>query len=122
MKTEFKNIFFYWLLVGLIGFMLIWNIISLIFQFNLLTFLPITIQIFLLYLILSKNKYAKIGIKIWTILFVITAFGLQFLGKTLKIFADGFIAFNPAEYFRVLFFLIIGILILVFTVKTVVVK
>ena len=46
--------------------------------------LPIAIQGVLLFLIFSKNKNAKIGIKIWAIILML-GYGISFLAKLLKI-------------------------------------
>ncbi|MDO5614752.1 MAG: hypothetical protein Q4G16_01070 [Cruoricaptor ignavus] len=121
-KTYFQNNTFYWLLILFIGTLIAWNTFFLFSRFEFIIFLPIIIQTILLYLIVTKNKYAKLGIKIWTIFFLIIAYGLQFFGQTLKFFATNFTEFDGLNYFRVLLFLVIGIFLLIFTNKTVEVK
>ncbi len=118
MKAEFKNLYFYWGVIIFISTLLLYNSIYLIKNFNLLTLLPILIQIILLYLIFTKNKNVKIAIKIWIIIFIIIGFGLQFLGKLIKYIASDFSEFNSIEFLTIVTFLIIGIIILIFTNKT----
>lgn len=62
------------------------------------------------------------GIKIWVIIFLIIGFGLQFLGKTLKFIGSGFTEFNLIEFSSSLLFMIVGIVILLFSNKFIVIK
>lgn len=119
MKTKFINPTFYYLLIIFISILLIYNIFSLINKFDLIILIPILIQTLLLYLIISKNKFAKIAIKIWTIIFLIVGSSFQIIGKILLLISYGFLEEKIIEFISILPILIIGILILVFTNKTV---
>jgi len=122
MKVVFKNLYFYWFVIIFISALLLYNSIYLINNFTLITLLPVIIQIVLLYLIFTKNKNVKIAIKIWIIVFILIGFGLQFLGKFLKFIASDFAEFNPIEILKIILFLIIGFIILIFSNKTIEIK
>jgi len=81
--------------------------------------LPASIQTVLLILIISGHQYAKIGIKIWTITFLVAASGLEFLGKMLQDLENNFSDPDLRFYITTGFTLIIGLLLTEFTNKTV---
>ena len=119
MKTYFNNITFYWILISLISLLLLLNLLTFIVTINPIALLPIIIQSVLLYLMFTKHKYAKIGIKIWTILFLIIANGLQFLGAILQIIGGGNPNTTILDYLKFLILILIGVGILIFTNKTI---
>lgn len=118
-KSSFNNKGFYWALITLITGMLIWNFYLTITQSKLLGLLPISIQSTLLGLIFTKHKYAKIGIKVWAILFLSIASGLQFLGRLIQDFAEGFENVVIQHYLITGITIMLGVLIVIYTNKTV---
>lgn len=119
MKTYFNNITFYWILISSISLLLLINVITFISTLNPIALLPITIQSVLLYLMFTKHKYAKIGIKIWTILFLMIANGLQLLGAILQIIGGGNPNTTILDYLKFSILILIGVIILIFTNKTI---
>jgi len=119
MKTYFNNITFYWILISSISLLLLINVITFISTLNPIALLPIIIQSLLLFLIFSKHKYAKIGIKIWTILFLLIANGLQLLGAILQTISSTNPNITMLDYLKFIVLIVIGVAILVFTNKTV---
>ena len=87
-KINFINKPFYWILLAFLGLLLMWNTYSLILTRKLFGVFPVIIQLVLIVLILIKHEYAKIGIKIWSLVFLIIAPGLVLLGIILKLFAS----------------------------------
>ncbi len=87
-KINFINKPFYWILLAFLSLLLIWNTYSLILTRKLFGVFPVIIQLVLIVLILIKHEYAKIGIKIWSLVFLIIAPGLVLLGIILKLFAS----------------------------------
>lgn len=73
----------------------------------------------LLFLIIIKHKYAKIGIKIWVSVFFITSYGLQVIGRFLQDVAKGFDQIALKGYLPMIFMILIGVLIFYYTDKTV---
>ncbi|MCB4800296.1 hypothetical protein [Neotamlana laminarinivorans] len=112
-KVIFKEKAFEYSLIGYIILLLCWNFYGLS-SGNFIAFLPIAIQGILLFLIFSKNKNAKIGIKIWAIILILSH-GISFLAKLLKIGLGDEI--NLTEILNKAIFLIIGILIYSFNEK-----
>jgi hypothetical protein len=112
-KSKFKNKIFEYSLTGYLILLLCWNLYA-IDTGNLYGLIPIGIQGILLFLIFSKNKYAKTGIKIWAIILILSH-GLSLLGKTIKIFLGDEIIIS--ELMNKIIFLTIGILIYVYNEK-----
>jgi len=75
--------------------------------------LPLLIQGILLRLIIYNHQYAKIAIKLWAIIFLCIASGLQFFGRLLQDFVEGFVNNDSTYYLRSGATLLIGILIVV---------
>ncbi len=121
-KTNFKSKTFFWTLIIILVGILIWNLLTTISYSNLLGILPITIQCILLTLIFMKHKYAKIGIKIWTILFLITASGLQFVGRFLKDMGTEFNNVDFQHYLKTGITVLIGVILLIYANKTIEIK
>ena len=112
-KIEFKNKIFEYSLIGYLILLLCWNLYALDTG-NLFGIIPIGIQGILLFLIFTKNEYAKIGIKIWAIILILSN-GLSFAGKSIKILLGDEIIIT--EFISKVIFLAIGILIYVFNEK-----
>jgi hypothetical protein len=112
-KTEFKNKIFQYSLTGYLILLLCWNLYVLNTG-NLYGLIPIVIQGVLLILIFLKNKYTKIGIKIWSIILILSS-GLSLAGKSIKIFLGDEIIIT--EFMLKVLFLSIGILIYTFNEK-----
>ena len=117
--SKFNNQTLYWTIIVVIGGLMMWNIYATIDTGKLSGILPITIQGVLLALILTRNQYAKIGIKIWSIIFLIIASGLQFFGRLLKDAVDNFVNANSLHYITTGITVIIGIMIVLYVNKTV---
>jgi hypothetical protein len=119
MKTVFKNKTFFYVLLGYISFLLLYNIFLGITTKNYWGLLPIIIQVILLALMLTYNKYARIALIWWTIIFHIIDFSLTLMGSLLSLVGD---AHKGAPINKIIFssvMLIIGITILTFLYKTV---
>ncbi len=118
-QSHFSNQTIYWTIIVIIGGLMIWNLYATIAMGKLIGLLPITTQGVLIGLILTKNQYAKIGIKIWAIIFLAIASGLQFVGRLLHDAADNFANANSLHYITTGFTVLVGILIVVYVNKTV---
>ena len=118
-KSNFTNQTFYWTILFLIGGLLFWNLFAILVTGLLIGILPITIQAILLGLIFTKNQYAKIGIKIWSIVFLAVASGLQFVGRFLQDLTEGFSKVDITHYLTTGITILLGVLIAVYTNKTV---
>jgi hypothetical protein len=73
----------------------------------------------MLTLIFMKHKYAKMGIKIWTILFLIIASGLQFVGRFLKDMGTDFNNVDFQHYLKNGVTVLIGVILLFYANKTI---
>jgi|TARA_B110000240_G_C13059324_1_gene266787 hypothetical protein len=118
-KTLFTNQSVYWTIIAIIGGLMIWNLYATITTGKLIGLLPITIQAIIIGLILTKNQYAKIGVKIWAIVFLVVASGLQFVGRLLQDAADNFANAQALHYITTGFTVLVGIMIVVYVNKTV---
>jgi len=111
--TIFKNKIFYYLLISYLTILICWN--SYILTKGVLKgIIPIVIQLIIIYLIIDKHKFAKIGIKIWSIV-IILSHGISLLAKFVKI-ALGDDTEIP-ELLNKTVFLTIGVLIYIFNEK-----
>lgn len=113
-KTIFKNQLFFYMLVSYLIIMICWNSYTVI-SGNLIGIIPIVVQLTVLYLIIDKHKYAKIGIKIWSIL-LIAGPSLSIFGGLLKMLAD--VDFVINKLIQNILILTIGIFIFYFNEKT----
>ena len=118
-QSQFSNQTVYWIIIAVIGGLMIWNLYATITTGRLIGLLPITIQGVLLGLIMTKNQYAKIGIKIWAIVFLAVASGMQFVGRLLQDAVDNFANANALHYITTGFTVLVGILIVIYVNKTV---
>ena len=118
-KTNFTNQNYYYIIISIISIMLIWNIYITITYGKLLGLLPITIQSILLWLIFTKHEYAKVSIRIWSIVFISIAYGLQFFGRFLVDLTEWFSNANVSHYIQTGLMTILGVLIVKYTNKTI---
>ncbi|WP_226389619.1 hypothetical protein [Penaeicola halotolerans] len=118
-QSHFSNQFVYWFVLTVLAGLLMWNTLATIITGNMIGLLPITIQGVLIALILTKNQYAKIGIKIWATIFLIIGSGLQLLGEFLKGLVDDFVNINLVDFVTKGLTVILGLLILSYVNKTV---
>lgn len=117
-KTLFANSNFYYGVIVYLIILLIWNILTVI-RGNILGLLPAFIQIALVMLIITKNQYAKIGLKFFSLVVLIVAPVLQLLSILLKASIGEHSAGNVNKLFFSLLSFALGIIVLVLTNKTV---
>ena len=118
-KSHFTNQTVFWVILVIIGGLMIWNLYATVATGKLIGLLPITIQAVLMGLILTENQYAKVGVKIWAIIFLAIASGLQFIGRLLQDTADNFANADALHYITTGFKVLVGIMIVVFVNRTV---
>ena len=83
-KTVFKNQSFYAILIVVVGILLSLNIYNLVNGFTFMVALQISVSLMLFLLLLLRDKYAKTGITIWSVLLIVGS-SLSILGKTIKV-------------------------------------
>ncbi len=83
-KTVFKNQSFYAILIVVVGILLSLNIYNLVNGFTFMVALQISVSLLLFLLLLLRDKYAKTGITIWSVLLIVGS-SLSILGKTIKV-------------------------------------
>ena len=110
-KAIFTDKIFYYGIIMFISILLLYNVYSILSNFELRLIMPIFIQIILLILIFNKHKLIKLLLKIWSGIFLVGAFTLIILGGLLKGLADGFKYFNFLDYIPSIIFLLIGIVV-----------
>jgi len=110
-KAIFTDKIFYYGIIMFISILLLYNVYSILSNFELRLIMPILIQIILLILIFNKHKLIKLLLKIWSGIFLVGAFTLIILGGLLKGLADGFKYFNFLDYIPSIIFLLIGIVV-----------
>jgi hypothetical protein len=118
-KTLFTNQSVYWTIIVIFGGLMTWNLYVTIITGKLIGLLPLTIQAIIIGLILTKNQYAKIVVKIWAIIFLVVASGLQFVGRLLQDAANNFANAQTLNYITTGFTVLVGIMIVVYVNKTV---
>lgn len=118
-KSHFNNKSVYWIIITIISGLFIWNLFAVFKAGNLFGLIPALIQAILLGLIFTKNQYAKIGIKIWAIIFLAIAYGLQFTGRLLKDLTENFTNVDLSHYLTTGIVVIIGISMVIYINKTV---
>jgi hypothetical protein len=123
MKTIFTNKIFFYLLISFISLLLLWSIYNLIITRSIWAVSPILFQTIIIILILTGNQYAKIAVIAWAIIVFIIAqiFGLialvldlinEYIDNTPK-------AINISDSIYKLIMLVIGVLIVDYTRRTV---
>jgi hypothetical protein len=118
-RIIFKNAFFHWAIVSILSLLLVWNLYKAVTTPKLVGLLPILIQILLLTLILRRHEYAKIGIKLWAIMFLISGSGLQILGGITRDLSDSFANLVLQHYLVAGVTILLGIVIVNYTNRTV---
>ncbi len=110
-KAEFRNKNYLYGLLVLISVMLLFNLYSLLFDFEFKLIIPTLLQITLLFLIFIRHQAIKTILKIWSAIFLIIAFGLMILGGLLKDLSNTFESFGFLRYVRYFSFLCAGVLV-----------
>ena len=118
-KSHFTNLTVYWTIITIIGGLFIWNLYAFINSGLFIGLLPMVIQAVLLVLIFTKNQFAKIGIKIWAILFLAIAYGLKFIGRLIQDLVENFSNIDPTYYLIAVIGIILGISITYYINRTV---
>ena len=118
-KTKFNNTTYYWAVMTIFILLLANNLFVAIVGFRVVVLLPVVILSILLFLTITKNKLAKSGIKIWAMIFLIIASGLQFFGQFLKDIAYGFGNIDFWYYMKTGLSVCLGILIYIYANKTI---
>lgn len=117
-ETEFKNKYFYWIIILIVGVLLLKTIFTTFYYNQSVGILPMIIQFLLLIFILTKHKYARIGIIIWTTLFLLIFSAVQLAQGLVRNFNYG-IDISWLQYYLLIFVnLIVGTLVLFYTIKT----
>lgn len=117
-KTEFKNEYFYWVIILIVGGLLLKTVFTTFYYNRLIGVFPMIIQFLLLIFILTKHKYARIGIIIWVTLFLIVFSAVQ-LAQGLVINYKYGIDISWLQYYLLISVnVIIGTLVLFYTIKT----
>ncbi|PRX53736.1 hypothetical protein [Flagellimonas meridianipacifica] len=109
-KTVFKNETFHVLLVVALSLFICWNLYTLVLVKNYFTIVPLLVQAIVLAFVLTRDKGAKMAIKVWSILLIIGP-GLSILGKTIKIFFEEDIVSLIGPLFLQIVLLVIGLTI-----------
>ena len=118
-ESKFNNQFVFWGVILVIGSLLAWNTYATIAMGKLIGLIPISIQLLLLGLLITKSPYAKISVKIWALVFLVGGSGLQLIGRFMKDLDTNFTNFERSHYISTGFTVLIGVLITVFIDKTV---
>ncbi|HYK77312.1 MAG TPA: hypothetical protein VEV16_10065 [Daejeonella sp.] len=113
-QINFKSKAFFYCLIFVFSALLIWNLYLTIFYSNLLGLIPITIQGAILVMIFLRNRYTKIAIKVWALIFLIIGPGLQLVGRLLQDFVDNFANADLNHYLTKSLNLIIGLLLTIY--------
>ena len=122
MKTIFKNKIFFYLLISFISILLLWNVYALISTGNIWALLPIFVQIMLLVLVFTNNQYARISTMVWTIIVLVGASAISLLASLFDIgndLIDNTKVTDTNDIIYKLIQLVLGVLILDFTRRTV---
>jgi len=120
-KVVFENKLFHILLVSLIFLLIGYNTFTSIKSQSFGGIITICIEILLLALIFTSNRYAKPAILIWSIISLIVSCGFEIVADLLDYFNGGFKASNTDSLLYNIVGLIIGILIVDYTRRTIVV-
>lgn len=118
-KVHFKSKAFFYCLIAIISLLLIWNLCLAIYYVNIFGLIPISIQTVLLALILMKNRYAKLAIKIWAITFLVLAHGLKVVGRALQDLVENFENAHLDYYLTNMLPIVIGLLLVIYAGKTI---
>jgi len=117
-ETEFKNKYFYWIIILIVGALLLKTIFTTFYYNQSVGIFPMIIQSLLLIFILTKHKYARIGIIIWTTLFLLLFSAVQLAQGLVRNFNYGIDISWLQYYLLISINLIVGTLVLFYTIKT----
>ena len=117
-ETEFKNKYFYWIIILIVGALLLKTIFTTFYYNQSVGIFPMIIQFLLLIFILTKHKYARIGIIIWTTLFLLLFSAVQLAQGLVRNFNYGIDISWLQYYLLISINLIVGTLVLFYTIKT----
>ena len=117
-ETEFKNKYFYWIIILIVGGLLLKTIFTTFYYNQSVGIFPMIIQFLLLVFILTKHKYARIGIIIWTTLFLLVFSAVQLAQGLVRNFNNGIDISWLQYYLLISVNLIVGTLVLFYTIKT----
>jgi hypothetical protein len=117
-KAQFNNEFYYWSVIIFLSGLFIWNL-TIFVTGSLTALMPLTIVSIVLFLFSTKNKFSRIAIMIWSVVFLIIASGLQLIGRLMVDSVDNFIAFDLTFYIKVILSLIAGLAIFIYGKNTI---
>ena len=117
-KAQFNNEFYYWSVIIILGGLFIWNLTALA-SGSLISLMPLTIVGLVLFLFATKNKFSRIAIMIWSVVFLIIASGLQLVGRLMTDSIGNFVAFDLPFYVKVILSPIAGLFIFIYGKNTI---
>lgn len=117
-KAQFNNEFYYWSVIIILGGLFIWNLTAFA-SGSLIALIPLTIVGTVLFLFATKNKFSRIAIMIWSVVFLIIASGLQLIGRLMTDSINNFVTFDLQFYIKVILSLIAGLLIFIYGKNTI---
>ncbi|GEM_PF-2719237 len=98
-------------LIGIISLFFIYNLYATIQTKSIIGLSPILIQGIVLYILISKNRYTKVAVKIWAGLFLIGSGGLVVIGILLEYLGRGKEELFSTKFIIHVILILIGILI-----------
>jgi len=116
---SFTNKKFYYLLIGYIGLLLLYNITASIIANYYLGVIPIIIQGLLLLLIFKKNRYLQLILITWASIFLILIYGVNLFSNLLIGISESWNNFSVEQNLYDVITLTIGILIVYYSKKTI---
>jgi len=117
-KTQFNNNYFYWAIILVISGLILKTAYTMFKQNQSIGVAPIVLQFLLLVLIVTKHKLAKIGIIIWSSVFLLILSIFQISRQLIQNIKYGFDMIFLEYYLLVSINIFVGIFILYFTIKT----
>lgn len=70
-RVIYKSNPFIYILVGVLGLLLLNNLLVLFQAGGLFNLLPITVQSIILYLVITKHKWVRLAIRLWAVLMLL---------------------------------------------------
>jgi hypothetical protein len=117
-KTQFNNKFFYWAIILVVSGLLLKTVYTTFSENQSIGIMPMVLQFVLLILILAKHKLARIGIIVWASLFLLILSIFQITRQLVQNIKYGFDMIFMEYYLLVSINIVVGILILYYTIKT----
>lgn len=121
-KAIFANKLFFIFIVSLIIILLAYNFFVTARSMNIYGIIPIFFEIVLLVLIITKNQYVKLAIIIWASISFIVGCGFEFVADLMDLINDDFKKLKIESTIQSAIGLALGILIITYTRRTVVLK